>query len=102
MELSIEQSRAMLVAMSQAIIDKSDVLTKADQAIGDGDHGVGMARGFRAAKAAIEAAEPATVGDLFKAGGSAVMATSGGASGMIFGMLLRAGAKENPGETLDA
>ena len=102
MELSIEQSRAMLVAMSQAIIDNMDVLTKADQAIGDGDHGVGMARGFRAAKDAIEAAEPATVGDLFKVGGSAIMATSGGASGAIFGILLKAGAKENPGDTLDA
>lgn len=102
MELSIEQSRAMLVAMSDAIIANTDVLTKADQAIGDGDHGVGMARGFKAAKEAIEAAEPATVGDLFKAGGSAIMATSGGASGVIFGMLLKAGAKELTGGTLDA
>ncbi len=102
MDLSIEQSRAMLVAMSQAIIDNTDLLTKADQAIGDGDHGVGMARGFKAAKQAVESAEAATVGDLFKAGGSAIMATSGGASGVIFGMLLKAGAKELAGETLDA
>lgn len=102
MELSIEQSRAMLIAMSQAIIDNTDVLTKADQAIGDGDHGVGMARGFKAAKEAVAAAEPATVGDLFRAGGSAIMATSGGASGVIFGMLLKAGAKDLAGDTLDA
>ena len=38
------------------------VLTRADQAIGDGDHGVGMARGFRAARAAIEARQAATAG----------------------------------------
>ena len=75
MELSIDQTRAMLVAMCDAIIDNVDLLTKADQAIGDGDHGVGMRRGFKAAKEAVEAAEPGSVGDLFKAGGSAIIAT---------------------------
>ena len=49
MELSIDQTRAMLVAMCDAIIDNVDLLTKADQAIGDGDHGVGMRRGPAAA-----------------------------------------------------
>ena len=102
MELSIDQTRAMLVAMCDAIIDNVDLLTKADQAIGDGDHGVGMRRGFKAAKQAVEAAEPGSVGDLFKAGGSAIIATSGGASGVIFGLFLRAPAKQLPGQTLDA
>lgn len=102
MELTIEQTRGMLVAMSEAIIANVDVLTKADQAIGDGDHGVGMSRGFKAAKEAIIAAEPSTVGDLFKAGGSAIIATSGGASGVIFGMFLKAPAKVLDGTTLDA
>lgn len=101
-ELSIEQTRAMLIAMCEAIVDNTDLLTKADQAIGDGDHGVGMARGFRAARQAVEAAEPTSVGELFKAGGSAIMATSGGASGVIFGMFLRAPARELTGQTLDA
>ena len=102
MELSIDQTRAMLVAMCDAIIDNVDLLTKADQAIGDGDHGVGMRRGFKAAKQAVEAAEPGSVGDLFKAGGSAIIATSGGASGVIFGLFLRAPAKQLSGQTLDA
>lgn len=102
MELSLDQTRDMLLGMCEAIISNVDTLTKADQAIGDGDHGVGMARGFKAAKAAIEAADPATVGDLFKAGGSAIMATSGGASGVIFGMFLKAPAKALTGSTLDA
>ena len=37
------------MAVSQAIIDQTDVLTDADLAIGDGDHGIGMRRGFEAA-----------------------------------------------------
>lgn len=102
MELTIEQTRQMLVAMCDAITDNVDLLTKADQAIGDGDHGVGMARGFAAAKKAVESAEPASVGDLFKAGGAAIMATSGGASGVIFGMFLKAPAKSLTEQTLDA
>lgn len=102
MELSIEQTREMLVTMCDAIVTNVDALTKADQAIGDGDHGVGMARGFKAAKEAVVNAEAASVGELFKAGGSAIMATSGGASGVIFGMFLKAPAKSLTGETLDA
>ena len=39
----------MLVAVSHSIIDQTDVLTDADLAIGDGDHGIGMRRGFEAA-----------------------------------------------------
>lgn len=59
-----------------------------------------MRRGFKAAKQAVEAAEPGSVGDLFKAGGSAIIATSGGASGVIFGLFLRAPAKQLSGQTL--
>jgi dihydroxyacetone kinase-like protein len=102
MELTIKQTREMLTAMCDAIVANVDVLTKADQAIGDGDHGVGMSRGFKAAKEAIAEAEAASVGDLFKAGGSAIMATSGGASGVIFGMFLKAPARTLTGDMLDA
>jgi len=35
-------------AAARAVIANKDRLTKADQDIGDGDHGVGMARGFAA------------------------------------------------------
>lgn len=103
MELNIEQSRELLVRCADAIIDNVELLTKADQAIGDGDHGVGMKRGFTAAKQAVaEIENPTSVGQLFKAGGQAIIGASGGASGVIFGLLLRAGGKVFAGETLDA
>ncbi len=102
MELTVSQATHMLIRACDAIIDHVDLLTKADQNVGDGDHGMGMKRGFSAAKKAIEElAEPETVGDVFKAGGQAILAESGGASGVIFALLLRSGFK-SLGQTLTA
>jgi hypothetical protein len=69
------------------------VLTDADLAIGDGDHGTGMRRGFEAAHAALGANPPATIEDAFKAVGMAVISETGGAAGAIFGTLFRSGGK---------
>lgn len=83
---------AMLRAVAHAIIDQTDVLTDADLAIGDGDHGAGMRRGFEATLVALETS-PETVEAAFKATGSAVLAATGGAAGAIFGTLFRNGSK---------
>lgn len=91
--LGIADARARLLAGSTAIVAAEERLTDADRAIGDGDHGVGMARGFRAAAAALEEKPAETVGDLFRHVGMAVMSTSGGASGAIFGTLFVAASK---------
>jgi phosphoenolpyruvate---glycerone phosphotransferase subunit DhaL len=101
-QLTIDQLRAVLVTTCEGVVAARDRLTKADQAIGDGDHGVGMARGFAAARDSVAAAEASTVGDLYKAVGSAVLATIGGAAGPIFGTMFRAPAKVLTGTTLDA
>jgi dihydroxyacetone kinase-like protein len=90
---SMEDVRRALQAACDAIIAAQDRLTRADQAIGDGDHGAGMARGFRAARDALDAATPACVGDLFKAVGMAVLSKSGGASGAVFGTFFIGAAK---------
>ncbi|CAN5353767.1 dihydroxyacetone kinase subunit DhaL [soil metagenome] len=100
--LSLDDVKARLIAACQAIVDNQDRLTKADQAIGDGDHGVGMARGFRAAREALETKPAATVGELFKNAGMAVLMKSGGASGAVFGTFLTGMGKALPGSTLDA
>jgi dihydroxyacetone kinase-like protein len=100
--LTIPQVVDALTAACEAIVAAKDRLTKADQAIGDGDHGLGMSRGFTAGREALAAATPDTVGDAFKEVGSAILATSGGASGAIFGTWLRAPGKTVTGDTLDA
>ena len=101
-EAGLDKVRSALIVACDAVIAAQDVLTKADQAIGDGDHGVGMARGFRAARAAIEARQAATAGELFKTAGMAILSGSGGASGAIFGTFFISAAGALPADTLDA
>ncbi|MGD8214686.1 dihydroxyacetone kinase subunit DhaL [Aestuariimicrobium sp. Y1814] len=100
--LDKEQVRTVLLAACQAIIDAKEELGEADRATGDGDHGQGMANGFGAGQEALGTAELGTVGDAFKTVGSAVIGTSGGASGVIFGTMFRAPAKVLKSEVLDA
>ena len=99
--LSQGEVKQRLVAACDAVVANQDRLTKADQAIGDGDHGVGMARGFKAAREALATKPAATVGDLFKIVGMAIMGKSGGASGAVFGTFFIGLAKGAPGTELD-
>lgn len=101
-ELDIDSTRHRLANACIAIVDAKDRLTKADQAIGDGDHGVGMARGFSAAQAKLDEKTAETVGDLFKTVGMAIMSTSGGASGAVFGTFFMQAASPLDIATLDA
>jgi dihydroxyacetone kinase-like protein len=100
--LTVDQTKAALVATADAIIASTERLTKADQAIGDGDHGLGMARGMKAAREALDKKPAATVGDLFKTVGMAIVSTSGGASGAVFGTLFTGAGKVLTADTLDA
>jgi len=84
--------RAMFVAAAEAMLASIDRLTEADQKVGDGDHGIGMKRGFSAALDWLLKSEATMPADVFKGVGNAVMAQTGGASGAIFGTLFRAGA----------
>ena len=80
------EARARLRAAAERVIGSEPVLTRADQAIGDGDHGLEMARGFRAALEALDGlAAEATPGAAFGAVGRAVLTKAGGASGAVFG-----------------
>jgi dihydroxyacetone kinase-like protein len=44
--LNVDQSKEMMVFVSQKMISIKDELNKADKAVGDGDHGTAMTRGF--------------------------------------------------------
>jgi dihydroxyacetone kinase-like protein len=99
-DLSLDATRDALIAAAQTVIDNQDLLTKADQAIGDGDHGVGMSRGFRAFREAV-AGDHSDFAAMLKAGGQAIMMTSGGASGVIFGTFFTGAAKSISGTALD-
>lgn len=103
MTLDGKQVAAMLRAAAETVIANEPALTKADQAIGDGDHGVGMARGFKAALAALERlGDAATPKSAFSAVGLAVLSTAGGASGAIFGTFFQGASKAISAEWIDA
>jgi phosphoenolpyruvate---glycerone phosphotransferase subunit DhaL len=89
--LSLAAARAMLAAVAEHMIASTDTLTAADQAIGDGDHGIGMRRGFSAVVEALDGAPAATQQALFKSIGMAIMAKTGGAAGAVFGTFFTAG-----------
>ncbi|GAA1810881.1 dihydroxyacetone kinase subunit DhaL [Actinomadura chokoriensis] len=66
-------------------------LTRLDAAIGDGDHGHNLDRGFRAAVEALP--DDAPPGKVLVAAGRAIVSKTGGASGPLYGTLLRRAGK---------
>ncbi|WNI19288.1 dihydroxyacetone kinase subunit DhaL [Actinacidiphila sp. ITFR-21] len=72
------------------VIDReSKRLTDLDSPIGDADHGANMRRGFLAARTAVEQEPPDTPGGVLVALGRQLISTVGGASGPLYGTLLR-------------
>jgi dihydroxyacetone kinase-like protein len=74
-----------------AVRDQRDYLTQLDSAIGDGDHGTNMNRGFEAVEKAL-AGQNGSVppGRLLILAGKTLVSTVGGASGPLWGSALRA------------
>ena len=101
-DLDLDAVKRMLTLAADRVIAARDVLTKADQEIGDGDHGVAMERGFIAARQAIAEKPARTVGDVFKNAGMAILGAGGGASGAVFGTLFIGAAKPLTSSSLDA
>lgn len=64
-------------------------LTELDSAIGDADHGSNLQRGFAAVSAALAKEPPGTPGAVLALAGRQLISTVGGASGPLYGTLLR-------------
>jgi len=90
----------MFIYVSQGMVESKDLLTQADKAIGDGDHGVGMARGFEAVRQKLEGGAYTTLDELLKAIGMALLTSVGGAAGAVFGTFFRGGAKRLGGQSV--
>jgi dihydroxyacetone kinase-like protein len=80
------------------IHDQADALTALDRAIGDGDHGLNLDRGFTAIRTQLDAGIPDADGDRARAGtmlrtaGRTLISTVGGAAGPLYGTaFMRAG-----------
>jgi len=70
-----------------------DHLVQLDAAIGDGDHGINMVRGFEAVVQAIDADSNLPPGKLLILSGRTLVSTVGGASGPLWGSALRSGGR---------
>jgi phosphoenolpyruvate---glycerone phosphotransferase subunit DhaL len=79
-----------LLEAEQEINAQSDYLTQLDAAIGDGDHGINMRRGFDAVgKALAGQGDSLPPGRLLILAGKTLVSTVGGASGPLWGSALR-------------
>jgi dihydroxyacetone kinase-like protein len=84
---------AWLRAAADRIHEEAPALTVLDQAIGDGDHGINMDRGFTAIVSVLDSREPAdpdksdmaATADLVRLAGRTLISTVGGASGPLYG-----------------
>lgn len=82
---------AWLHEAQAAVTARADYLTQLDAAIGDGDHGINMTRGFDAVGKALAAQGDETPpGRLLVLAGKTLVSTVGGASGPLWGSALRA------------
>ncbi|MEU8888525.1 dihydroxyacetone kinase subunit DhaL [Streptomyces sp. NPDC048442] len=82
--------------MAAAVEEEADRLTELDSAIGDADHGSNLRRGFTAVAAALEKEPPDTPGGVLALAGRQLISTVGGASGPLYGTLLRRTGKGLP------
>ena len=80
------------------IIAHVDELTALDQAIGDGDHGFNMKRGFEAIAALGDELDALPLGPALQKAGMTLVMKVGGASGPLYGSFLMAMGKAMTGD----
>jgi dihydroxyacetone kinase-like protein len=94
-----EETRKLLIeTVARRVIDHADELTALDQAIGDGDHGINMKRGFEAVLGDRDGLAAKSLPEGLKAIGLALVMKVGGASGPLYGTLFMTLGKELPSE----
>lgn len=78
-----------MTATADGVDREADRLTELDSAIGDADHGSNMRRGFAAVRTALAEEPPGTPGAALMLAGKTLVSKVGGASGPLYGTLLR-------------
>lgn len=99
MSLDVTWARRWIELAAADVAQQRDYLVDLDRAIGDGDHGENMDRGFKAALEALGQAQPASVAEVLKTVAKTLMSTVGGAAGPLYGTaFLRASKAAGDGE----
>jgi dihydroxyacetone kinase-like protein len=87
MMIDREARKQLIETVAQRVIASAGELTDLDRAIGDGDHGVNMRRGFEAVLADVDALSAKNLGESLKGVGTTLVMKVGGASGPLYGTL---------------
>jgi dihydroxyacetone kinase-like protein len=81
--------RRWMAATAASVDREAERLTALDSPIGDADHGSNLQRGFRAVVTVLDKEAPDTPGAVLTLAGRQLISTVGGASGPLYGTLLR-------------
>jgi dihydroxyacetone kinase-like protein len=91
---SAEQAVEWIRRTAGVVEESAAMLTKLDAAIGDGDHGTNMARGFREVIRRVDTVEGKDFGSVFRAVAMALIGKVGGAAGPLYGSFYLAMGKQ--------
>lgn len=94
--LDVELLKSMFIKASETVVEQEPYLTRIDTLIGDGDHGIGMKRGFQALGQMLKQNSIQEVDTLCNESGLELVKTMGGASGVIFGTMFIGGVHKLP------
>lgn len=87
--LDVDFFRRWMAVTAASVDREAERLTALDSPIGDADHGSNLKRGFSAVRTALDKEPPATPGAVLTQAGRLLISTVGGASGPLYGTLLR-------------
>jgi dihydroxyacetone kinase-like protein len=97
--ITTPQMLRALESMCDTIENEKEYLSELDGAIGDGDHGVNMAKCFREVKKKLAESTAEDVGTLFKDVGMVVLNSVGGAMGALYGTFFLKLSQESAGKS---
>jgi dihydroxyacetone kinase-like protein len=100
--LSVAWADAWIRGAQAVLAEHRMELIDLDRAIGDGDHGENMDRGFKAVVAKLDEGGPADVQGVLKLVAATLMSKVGGAAGPLYGTAFMRAAKAVEGGDLDA
>jgi phosphoenolpyruvate---glycerone phosphotransferase subunit DhaL len=97
--ISAQNIEAWLRECAETYRQHKEELTALDAAIGDGDHGANMARGFSAVPAKLDALQTKDIESLFRTTAMTLISQVGGASGPLYGTFFLQAARPAHGHT---
>jgi dihydroxyacetone kinase-like protein len=87
-----EYIKKLLLNLEGIYKDNLEYISELDAAIGDGDHGVSMVRGFKAVRIAVEQTKVESIPQLLDETGNVLMKEIGGTCGPLYAMFFKKGA----------